>query len=95
MAYAIYKGKNKKGIFIQAGKGSIVLGSAMLAGKLASLSVTSLLGGTPFLGCIAGLLTAVAVKNVIEKPDKALEYTLKLIEPAKHIFKKVSYSLSV
>ncbi len=94
MAYAIYKGKNKKGIFIQAGKGSIVLGSAMLAGKLASLSVTSL-GGPPFLVCIAGLLTAIAVKNVIEKPDKALEYTLKLIEPAKYIFKKVSYSLSV
>lgn len=87
MAYAIYKSKNKKEIFVQAGKGSIVSGSALL--------ISSLVGGPAWLGCVAGFLTAVAVIKVIEKPDKALEYTQKLIEPGKHIFKKVSYSLSV
>lgn len=86
MAYAIYKSKNKKEILVQAGKGSIVSGSALL--------VSSLLGGPAWLGCVAGFLTAVAVTKVIAKPDKALEYTQKLIEPAKHIFKQVSYNLS-
>ncbi len=85
MAYALYKGKNKKEILVQAGKGSIVSGSALL--------VSSLVGGPAWLGCVAGLLTAVAVAKAIEKPDKAFAYTKKLIEPARYVFKQVAYNL--
>lgn len=85
MAYAIYKAKNKKEMLIHAGKGSIVSGSALL--------VSSLVGGPAWIGCVAGFLTAVAVAKVVEKPDKAFEYTRKLVEPARNIFKQVSYKL--
>lgn len=38
-------------------------------------------------------MTAIAVAKTIEKPDKAFEYTRKLLESAKNIFKQVSYKL--
>ncbi|MBM4141667.1 MAG: hypothetical protein FJ242_09355 [Nitrospira sp.] len=86
MVYAIYKSKNKKEILVQAGRGSIASGSFFL--------VSQLIGGPAWIGCVAGFLTAVAVAKVIEKPDKAFEYTQRLIQPAKSIYKKVAYTLS-
>jgi hypothetical protein len=85
MAYAIYKAKNKKQMLLTAGKGSIVSGSALL--------VSNLVGGPAWIGCVAGFMTAVAIAKAIEKPDKAFEYTKRLLEPAKNIFKQVSYKL--
>jgi hypothetical protein len=85
MAYAIYKAENKKQMLLTAGKGSIVSGSALL--------VSNLVGGPAWIGCVAGFMTAVAIAKAIEKPDKAFEYTKRLLEPAKNIFKQVSYKL--
>lgn len=85
MAYAIYKAENKKQILLTAGKGSIVSGSALL--------VSSLVGGPAWIGCVAGLMTGIAVVKAIENPEKAFAYTQKLVEPARNIFKQVSYKL--
>lgn len=85
MAYAIYKAENKKQILLTAGKGSIVSGSALL--------VSSLVGGPAWIGCVAGLMTGIAVAKAIENPEKAFAYTRKLVEPARNIFKQVSYKL--
>ena len=85
MAYAIYKAENKKQMLLTAGKGSIVSGSALL--------VSSLVGGPAWIGCVAGFMTAVAVAKTIEKPDKAFEYTRKLVEPARNILRQVFYKL--
>jgi len=86
MAYAIYKGNNKKHLLIQAGKGSLVSGSALLA--------SSLVGGQVWLGCIAGFMTAIAVSKCIEKPEKAFQYSQKIVVPAKNIFKNVAFKLA-
>lgn len=84
MAYAIYKGKNRKELFVQAGKGSIVSGSALL--------VSSLVGGPAWLGCVAGFMTAIAVQKCLENPQKALEFSQKLIQPARNVLRSVSYN---
>jgi hypothetical protein len=86
MAYAIYKSNNKKELLIQAGKGSLVSGSALLA--------SSLVGGPVWLGCIAGFMTAIAVSKCAEKPEKAFEYSQQIVAPAKNIFKNVAFKLA-
>lgn len=86
MAYAIYKNDNKKQIIVQAGKGSLVSGSALI--------VSSLVGGPAWLGCVAGFMASVAVSKGIEKAEKALGNSIKLIEPARYISKTVVAKLA-
>jgi len=61
LVYSIYRSQDKKEAFIQAGKGSIVSGAALLAGA----SVV----GPIWLGCLAAFATAVAVRYAIDQPD--------------------------
>ena len=86
MVYAMRKGKNKKKLIVQAGKGSLVSGSALLA--------SSLVGGPIWLGCVAGFMTAIAVSQGLDNPKKAFERNKKLIQSAQKIFRKVAHSFS-
>jgi len=86
MAYAFYKGSNKKQLLIQAGKGSLVSGTAM--------QISSIVGGPIWFGCIAGFMAAMAISKGIEKPEKAFEYSQQIIAPAKNIFNNVALKLS-
>jgi hypothetical protein len=82
MVYAIKGEEDKKHLFVQAGKGSIVSGSALL--------LSSLIGGPAWLGCIAGFMTAVAVSNGLEKMEKAFNRSWDLLVPAEKIYKNAA-----
>ena len=86
MAYAIYRAENKKQVLVQAGKGSLVSGAALL--------VSSLVGGPAWLGCVAGFMAAVAISKGIEEPQKAFKYSQDIIKPAKYIFKKATAQIA-
>ncbi|MFD0051457.1 hypothetical protein ACFVHQ_19400 [Actinomycetes bacterium NPDC127524] len=85
MAYSIYKAEDKKEALITAGKGAIVSGSAIAAGAL--------IGGPVWLGCMVGIGTAVAVKYVINNPEKAFTKVHDLIKPANSVFRKISLQM--
>jgi len=84
LAYAAMKSGDYKGVAVQAGKGAFASGSALL--------VSSLVGG-PLLGCVAGAMTAIAVKQGMDNPQKAWERTQALMQPAKSTFDQVSRQL--
>jgi len=86
MAYAIYKSDNKRQLIVQAGKGSLVSGSALI--------VSSLVGGPAWLGCVTGFMAAVAVSKGVEKVENAFKNSRKLIEPAQYILQNVSVQLA-
>ncbi|PLS16049.1 hypothetical protein CVD28_18545 [Bacillus sp. M6-12] len=86
MAYSIYKAEDKKEALITAGKGAIVSGSAIAVGTV--------IGGPVWLGCMVGIGTAVAVKYVLNNPEKAFTKVQDLIKPANSIFRKISLQIS-
>jgi hypothetical protein len=81
MTYAILKNYNKKSAIIQIGKGSIVSGSTLL--------VSSMIGGPIWIGCIAGLMTAIAVSKGLDKAETSFKRNLELINPARHVLQKL------
>ncbi|MCF6159591.1 MAG: hypothetical protein E3K32_13710 [wastewater metagenome] len=85
MIYAVYKCNDRKQLLTQAGKGSLVSGSALLC--------SSLVGEPVWLGCIAGFMAAIAISKCIEKPEKAFEYSKQIVAPAKNIFENVAFKL--
>lgn len=75
LVYSLYKSEDKKKSLVQAGKGTIVSGSA--------LAVGTLIGGPVWIGCLAAIGTAVAVKYTLDNPDKAFKRVQELVAPAK------------
>lgn len=85
MAYAIWKSDDKRNIFINAGKGAIVSGTVFL--------ISNLVGGPVWLGCTAGILTAIAVRKALDNPIEAFQRAIDIIKPAKKVFCEVSQHL--
>jgi len=82
LAYAVIESGSVKEVAVEAGKGAFVSGSALL--------VSSIIGGPAWLGCIAGAMTAIAVKQCVDNPDKAWDRAQELILPAKEAMSQVS-----
>lgn len=78
LAYALYKSENKTEVLVNAGKGAFVSGSALL--------VSSLVGGPLWMGCLAGALTAIAVKQCMDDPQKAWKRAHAVVQPAREAF---------
>lgn len=86
IAYAAYKAENWKAAVVQAGKGALVSGSALL--------VSSLVGGPVWLGCVAGILASMAVQYALDNPQKTLEKVQAIIRPATRILRDVTTQLT-
>jgi hypothetical protein len=85
LAYAAYKSQNPREAILTAGKGALVSGSVIL--------VSHIVGGPVWLGCVAGVITAVAVKTALDDPHKAFQRAQELIAPAEEVLKKVTAKL--
>ena len=82
LAYAIIETGSVKEVAVEAGKGAFACGSALL--------VSSIIGGPVWLGCLAGAMTAIAVRQCIDNPEKAWDRAQELILPAKETMSQVS-----
>jgi hypothetical protein len=78
LAYALYNCEDKTEVFVNAGKGALVSGSALL--------ISSLVGGPLWMGCLAGALTAIAVKQCMDHPQKAWQRAQAAVHPARQVF---------
>src|SRR5439155_19928147 len=85
MVYAIRHAEDKRPIFIQAGKGGLVSGSAIL--------VSTVLAGHGLLTCIAALMAGVAVSKSLDNPAAAFERARKLVEVGGHVFREAASGL--
>lgn len=81
LVYSFKHATNKKEALIQGGKGAIVSGSA--------LTVSSLVGGPVWLGCMCALATALLVQHALDKPDKAFERVQAAFQPAASVQRQV------
>lgn len=86
MAYAICSSENKKEILINSGKGAIISGSVCL--------MSSLVGGPIWLGCVAGLITAVAVRNALDDPVRTFSRTLDMTQAAVKVLREAGTNIS-
>ena len=86
LAYAAYKSENKREVLAAAGKGGLVSGSFIL--------VSSLVGGPIWLGCVAGVITAVAMSRALEDPAKTFQRAQELIAPATRVLTEVTVSVA-
>lgn len=77
LAYALVKSDDKREVLIEAGKGAFVSGSALLVASLI---------GPGWLGLLAGAMTAIAVSQAIDNPEKAWQRAQALIQPAHDVF---------
>jgi hypothetical protein len=82
IAYAVINTEDKGQVIVQAGKGGLVSGSALL--------VSSLVGGPIWLGCAAGLLAGMAVSRAMDDPEAAFTRAHKIVQPATHILQSVA-----
>jgi hypothetical protein len=86
LVYAAYNAGTPREAFATVGKGALVSGSVLLVGNL--------VGGPVWLGCVAGVITAVAVKSAIDDPHKTFQRAREMIAPATHVLKEVTVNLS-
>lgn len=80
LAYSLYKAEDKKDALIKAGKGAIVSGGAVLIGQA--------IGGPIWLGCLAGIGAAIAIRYSLDNPQKVMNRISTLVDPATDILKK-------
>lgn len=65
LVYVINQAPETKPALVKAGKGAVVSGSAIAAGAI--------LGGSIWIGCLASMAAAVAVRYCLDQPEKAVE----------------------
>lgn len=85
LVYSIYKSDSKRATTINAGKGALVSGSALLVGGL--------VGGPVWLGCLTSMCTALSIRFLINNPEKAFNKVQELINPAQNLMRKVSLQI--
>ncbi|MFC0216610.1 hypothetical protein ACFFK0_29875 [Paenibacillus chartarius] len=86
MVYAAVKSGDPIRAIKQSGKGAFVSGSALLA--------STLVGGPVWIGCLAGVATALLVSYAITNPSDAFRRVQTLIQSATQLYRKVSLRLS-
>jgi hypothetical protein len=85
IAFAAINAEDRKDVFVHAGKGGLVSGSALL--------VSSLVGGPIWLGCAAGILAGIAVSKAMDNPEAAFARAQKVVRPAAQVLQSVSSKL--
>jgi hypothetical protein len=84
LVYSLKNSEDKKQTLIKAGKGSLVSGSAIM--------VSGIIGGPVWLGCLAAVGTAVAVRYSIDNPEKAFERIKGTFDTTSKVLKRASLS---
>lgn len=82
LAYSLYNTEDRRTVLVDAGKGSLVSGGAIL--------ISSLVGGPVWLGCLAGVGAAVAIRYSLDHPDRVIERVKSLVSPASNILRQAA-----
>ena len=82
IAYSLYKAEDKRGVLVEAGKGALVSGSALLA--------ASLVGGPMWVGCVTAVLAGIAVKYALDSPERAIKRTKEATDAATETLKEAA-----
>lgn len=85
LVYSLVKADDKKAVLINGGKGAIVSGSALL--------VSSLVGGPVWVGCVAAILTGVAIKYGLDNSEKVVQRSRSIATTAGNILQEASRTL--
>lgn len=85
MVYAVSHAEDRKTLCIQAGKGALVSGSAIL--------VSTLVGGPFFIGCVAAMMAGTAVSCLLDDPERAVARAKELIRPAVRVLHEAAPDL--
>jgi len=85
MAYAIRDAQDRRTVLMQAGKGGIVTGSAIL--------VSTVVAGHGLLTCLAALMTGVAVSKALDNPAAAFERARVLVDSGAHVLREAASRL--
>lgn len=83
--HACKNAEDERDIYLQAGKGGLVSGTAVLAGTL--------IGGPAWIGCTAAVLASVAMSRALESPRAALERAKEIVRPAFAVLQSVAPAL--
>lgn len=74
LAYSLVEVEDKREVLVQAGKGALTSGGALLA--------ASLVGGPMWVGCLTAVMAGVAVKYALDRPEQARKRVKETAEAA-------------
>lgn len=85
LVYAFKHEEDKKAVLLNAGKGSLATGGAVLT--------AGVVGGPAWIGCVTAMVAAVSIKNFMDSPQKSIDRARKVTKPAAVIVRRAAERL--